>query len=217
MLGKIVFNISEVATFFNKTSKTGRLLSRSTCKLLTSDFRLLTLIMSLPPPLFSLLLVFLALSTVNSNAQTESIAQKSNILDTLPSNIQDIVILTPQDPISYRMDCRVRSFSSRSVNITHFPFDGDSVSVRLESKTIETFGVRINDTLKINEVLLFGSGDDAIEIMGVELDTYHITENSVSFITNVYIDVEISVLCEPSYRPFSFLADLLRLSRRLRT
>ena len=128
---------------------------------------------------------FLTVNDIRSeevhNASEDIIADTSHVLDSLPPYIQNIVKLSPKQPIGCRIMCRIRSLSTRNINITHVLHDGPPVTMKMMSGKITTLSVHTNETLKINEVLSFGDGDDSTEILGEVLATYVMTENSVSY------------------------------------
>lgn len=129
--------------------------------------------------LFPIALFVLAACIARSTSHT--FVEESNALDVLPMDIRKNLKLTHQEPISFKITCSVRSLSVRNINLTHYLHDGPSMSMKIEPGERKILIVDINDILKINEVLDFGGGDDAAAILGEDLATYPITENSVRY------------------------------------
>ena len=133
--------------------------------------------------LFSLLFNHLACSENKRDLEDLVVSEwePTNALDVLPVDVRSRVKLNPHSKPyhGYRIECRVRSISSRTVNVTHISPDEPPLSLRLKPLSILSLGVRSNTTLKINEILTIGGGNDSTEILGEELASYAININSV--------------------------------------
>lgn len=97
----------------------------------------------------------------------------------LPIRIQSMLNYSSRDSIGFKIECRIRSHSTRKVNVTHIPSDDNPpFSITLRSKQMISLHFTIGDVFKINELLSFGDGE--IEILGEELVFHTTTSNSVS-------------------------------------
>jgi hypothetical protein len=122
-----------------------------------------------------------ATGDVSGTLTTTVAATPSNTqFDSLPEQIRKHIKLTDQGPIGYSFECRIRSMSSRTVNVTHIPGNGDQKMYwKLQSMKMLSLRISVNDTMKFNEILLFGEGDDATEMLGEDLAFHVGTVNSV--------------------------------------
>jgi len=114
--------------------------------------------------------------------QSKGIENDSSTLVVLPPRIRNFIKYPTEGPIGFNFECRIRSLSSRTVNVTQIPFNGDLPhDMILESKSIISLRLSVNDTFKINEILSFGDGEDIADILGTELAFHRVTLNSTYF------------------------------------